>query len=90
MLSVLERIIPGREVWVFGSRAHGINLKSYSDLDLALPDTSPLPLETLADLREAFVESDLPFRVDILESSRTDPSFWQIVLRDHEILTAGK
>jgi predicted nucleotidyltransferase len=86
VLSVLDRIIPGREVWVFGSRAHGTNLKPYSDLDLALPAPQPLSLETLVDLREAFRESDLPFRVDIVERGYTDKAFWRIVERDHEVL----
>jgi hypothetical protein len=43
-------------------------------------------LETLVDLREAFRESDLPFRVDIVERGYTDKAFWRIVERDHEVL----
>jgi predicted nucleotidyltransferase len=88
VLSILERIIPGYEVWAFGSRVHGKNLKPFSDLDLALPDPAPLPLDTLSNLREAFQASDLPFKVDIIERAFVDPVFWDIVVRDHEVLAA--
>jgi len=87
VFSILRRFIPDREVWVFGSRAHGANLKPFSDLDLALPDPCPLPLDTLSNLREAFQTSDLPFKVDIVERAFTDPGFWDIVARDHEVLS---
>ncbi len=86
--SILDRIIPDREVWAFGSRVHGGNLKPFSDLDLALPAPEPLPLGTLSNLKEAFQASDLPFKVDIIERAFVDPGFWDIVVRDHEVLSA--
>ncbi len=87
MLSILERIISEPIVSAFGSRVHGNRLKPFSDLDLALPESSPLPLDTLADLREAFAASDLPFKVDIVERAYADPGFWEGVVRDQERVT---
>ncbi len=43
---ILQRHIPGRAVWAFGSRARW-TAKDHSDLDLAILGEQPLPLETL-------------------------------------------
>jgi predicted nucleotidyltransferase len=61
-----ERLPAGVTVRVFGSRAKGAP-KLYSDLDLALKGGDRLPLAVLADLAEAFCESDLPFKVDVVD-----------------------
>ncbi|MDE2766057.1 MAG: nucleotidyltransferase domain-containing protein, partial [Chloroflexota bacterium] len=39
----------------------------YSDLDLAVVGEEPLPRPALSRLREAFEESNLPMRVDVLD-----------------------
>lgn len=56
-------LLPGAEVWVFGSRATG-RARRFSDLDLA---GRRLTLDETAALAEAFSESDLPFLVDIAD-----------------------
>ena len=33
---ILQRIVPGKPVWAFGSRATGRRAKTFSDLDLAV------------------------------------------------------
>ncbi len=71
---ILAQHVPGREVRVFGSRARG-HAKPYSDLDLVLMGASPLPLTTLGLLKEAFAESDLPWRVDLVDWASTAPEF---------------
>lgn len=78
---VLEKTIPNREVTAFGSRATGKS-KPYSDLDLAVMGPRSLSLEESADLREAFSESDLPWRVDVVDFSGCAPWFQEIILRD--------
>lgn len=82
---ILRRCVPGYEVWAFGSRARGQH-KPYSDLDLAIITRAPLPLPLLAELEEAFSESDLPWRVDVLDWASTEPSFRAIVERDKVIV----
>ena len=86
---ILGHHLPGREIWVFGSRAHGDGVKPFSDLDLAIPGRSPLPLEVLGRLREAFSESDLPFKVDLVQEADTDPVFWARAMEDHEVIQGG-
>jgi type I restriction enzyme S subunit len=78
---VLRRLVPDRDVHAFGSRVTGRSRK-FSDLDLAIMGETPLTTATLADLDEAFDESDLPFKVDILDWATTSETFRAIVRKD--------
>lgn len=64
---LLAHLPSGARVSVFGSRATGRGLKAHSDLDLLIDSPGGLPLATVAELREAFAESNLPFSVDLLQ-----------------------
>lgn len=75
---ILGEYVPNREVMVFGSRTSS-GSKPYSDLDLAIMGNEPVELSTLALLKEAFAESDLPFRVDVLQWCRTSPEFKRVI-----------
>jgi predicted nucleotidyltransferase len=72
---LLNEHLPECLVFAFGSRATGKNLKAFSDLDLVVVDAQPLPSRRMALLRLAFEDSDLPFRVDVLDWARLAPSF---------------
>lgn len=63
-------------VFIFGSRASG-SARPDSDLDLLLDAQDEIPLSTLAKLKEAFEESDLPFRVDVVCRADISPEFDQ-------------
>ena len=71
---ILDRWVPDYRVWAFGSRVVG-RPRRYSDLDLALEGEAPLSDERLDALREAFRESPLPWKVDILDLATVDPAF---------------
>jgi type I restriction enzyme S subunit len=75
---ILGRFIPEREVRAFGSRVNGMT-KKFSDLDLAIMGQEPVPLAIMADLRDAFTESDLPYKVDLIEWANTSPTFKNII-----------
>ena len=64
-------------VKVFGSRATG-TAKPFSDLDLLVLG-EPLTAQQRGAADEAFDESALPFRVDIVEAARITPSFLQVI-----------
>ena len=64
---------------MFGSRAKG-TAKPYSDLDLALMTSRPLTLAQQAVLNEAFDESGLPFRVDVLDWAATSATFQALIM----------
>jgi type I restriction enzyme S subunit len=65
---ILDRELPGAQVAVFGSRATGKS-RPFSDLDLLLVEPPALSWPQRARLREAFDESELPFKVDITEAA---------------------
>jgi predicted nucleotidyltransferase len=71
---ILQLHIPQHEVWAFGSRVKGI-VKPFSDLDLAILGEEPLTMGVLAALTEEFSESDLPYKVDIVDWATTDKAF---------------
>ena len=78
VLEILQRRLPSRHVFAFGSRATW-TAKDYSDLDLAIMGEQPVPLSVLSALNEEFVESDLPFRVDIVDFASLDDNFRAII-----------
>lgn len=65
--AIIDRVLPGAEVWVFGSRATG-HSRPFSDLDLLLTQPRSLSWLQRADLRDAFEASELPFKVDVVEA----------------------
>ena len=69
------------KVWVFGSRATG-RARRYSDLDLAIDAGRPLTLDETASLADAFSESDLVYRVDVVDWRTIDDRFRQIIVRN--------
>ena len=81
--SALRRHVPDREVLAFGSRATW-TAKDYSDLDLAVIGEEPLSLRTVSALDEALGDSDLPFKVDVVDWASTDESF-RAVIRRHAV-----
>ena len=89
--SILCDLLPqGVKVWVFGSRATWKS-KEYSDLDLALEGEEKLDLDILLNIEEAFEESDLPWKVDVLDVHNTSSAFLKAIEQDKVIfpLKAG-
>jgi predicted nucleotidyltransferase len=72
---ILRQHLPvGARVFVFGSRVHG-GARRYSDLDLALEWDRPLGLERIGCIAEALSESDLPYKVDIVDLATVEAGF---------------
>ncbi len=86
--AILDRHVPNCEVRAFGSRVSG-PAKNYSDLDLAVVAPTKLNPETLRHLKEAFEESDLPFRVDVLDWHEISPEFQKVIGKAYEVIQAG-
>ncbi|MDD5056246.1 MAG: nucleotidyltransferase domain-containing protein [Sideroxydans sp.] len=82
---ILMRVIPEREVWVFGSRVQG-KANPYSDLDLAVIGEQPLPLASRAELADAFDQSDLTIKVDVVDWAAASESFRQIIASQKVLL----
>lgn len=85
---ILSRCVPTIEVRAFGSRVAG-GAKRYSDLDLVLMGRSPLAPAIRAQLEEAFDDSDLPFKVDLVDWATSSSEFRRIILSDFELVQEG-
>lgn len=85
---ILQQHVPQYEIRAFGSRVTGC-AKPYSDLDLAvMTTTEPLPLQVHADLAEAFSESDLPWKVDLVDWQLIGSDFRSIIGQQYIVLQA--
>lgn len=82
---ILRKHLAGIEVRVFGSRARG-TAKEWSDLDLAVVPERTLKPEILENLKLDFMESDLPFRVDVLGWHDISPEFRKLIEEKYEVL----
>lgn len=74
---IVDAHLERRRVRVFGSRAHG-TAKPFSDLDLLVLGPA-LDASLRGTLEEAFDESDLPFRVDIVEAATASADFQALI-----------
>jgi len=73
-------------VYVFGSRITE-NIKSHADLDLVVEQVGKdsIPLVLILDLKAAFEESDLPFKVDVVDYTSL-PSNFQRIIDQHKVI----
>jgi predicted nucleotidyltransferase len=76
--NIFKGVLPDCEVFVFGSRAEG-PAKEHSDLDLLIKGNSAIDKSIIRKLKTAFEESDLPFRVDIVDWATTQENFRKII-----------
>jgi uncharacterized protein len=85
---VLGHHVPRCRVSAIGSRVRG-TAKPYSDLDLLLDAGARIPLDTLGMLREAFQESTLPFRVDLVDARAASAEFLSMVDPQSELIRSA-
>jgi len=85
IVDIIKKYIPNCEVRAFGSRYKG-NPKIYSDLDLAIVGKERLGIALLGKVKEAFQESDLNFRVDVLDWSAISEEFKKIIEQSYEVV----
>lgn len=82
---ILADCIPNYTVWAFGSRVTG-KAKPFSDLDLVIQTDQPLTMECMATLKEAFDESDLTIRVDVVDWAATGSAFREIIQKQYVVI----
>lgn len=85
ILAILSKYVPEHEVWAFGSRVNQ-KPKKYSDLDLVIKTEAPLSAGVIAHLREAFSESNLPFKVDVVDWAKISKDFQKIIEEKFEVV----
>lgn len=85
--SILKRLIPGQRVLAHGSRVNGTP-REFSDLDLVVITDIPLDFSRMGDIRDAFSESDLPFKVDISDWSTLSEAIQNNIEENHIVFYA--
>lgn len=88
LLDLLHDYLPGVAVWVYGSRIKG-TARPQSDLDLAV-FASAEQKRSVAALKEALEESQLPFRVDLFVWDEIPEQFRGNIQRAHVILVNAR
>jgi len=64
-----ESAPPGTHIYLFGSVARN-EMRTTSDIDVAVDAGQPLPRARLADIRERLEASRIPYRVDLIDLHR--------------------
>lgn len=86
VLTILRNYLPqDAKVWVFGSRAKGKAHRG-SDLDLAIDANRPLTSKEKSQLENAFYESNLPYKVDIVDMQNVSDSFRPYIEKEQIVL----
>lgn len=83
---ILTKHLENCEVYAFGSRVKGTADK-YSDLDLVIAAKTKLPYKILYSLKDEFAESDLPFRVEIMDWQRIPYGFRKVIKTQYEVIS---
>ncbi len=81
VVNILKKHTSSFEILVFGSRYNG-NVHDHSDLDLAIKGPHKIDILYIADIRDEFQNSDLPFRVDIVDFNSISPEFQAVILKN--------
>ena len=87
--SILAEHVPECEVRAYGSRATW-TARDYSDVDLAVVGKGPQDPGVIADLKEAFQNSDLPMRVDVLDWHGVSVEFREAIRAEAVVLAQGR
>ena len=67
------------QVFIFGSRATG-KARKYSDYDIGILGKKPVPLKVLGKIEEALEESDLPYKIEVVDFSLLPSDFKKVAL----------
>lgn len=82
---ILSKHVPGCEVRAFGSRVKWTS-KDYSDFDLAVIGSKRFKPKEMYRLTEAFEESDLPIRVDVVDWYAIPEGFRRIIAAEYAVI----
>ena len=86
--TILQQHIPNKTVWLFGSRATK-HCKPYSDIDLAIITNTPIDIDIITRLSLAFSNSDLPYKVDLVDWPSIDDDFKKIIKEKYAVVQRG-
>lgn len=70
------------KLFVFGSRVVGTNRK-FSDLDVGIMGPKPVAAGILVTLKDELDDSDIPYRVDVVDFAKVGQDFKRVALTNH-------
>jgi predicted nucleotidyltransferase len=85
LLEQIEKHIPKATVWAFGSRVKWSH-RPASDLDLAVHCDKETAKKVLPKLNDVLQESDLPFKVQILDFNRLPENMQNNIKKEYVLL----
>jgi predicted nucleotidyltransferase len=78
VIQLIRNYFPKVEILAFGSRTDG-SARRYSDLDIALRSNEKISSADWISLESELEESDLPFKVDLLDFENLSEDFKKII-----------
>ncbi len=85
--ALLRKSAPNLEIWAYGSRVNG-NAHDASDLDLVLrnPKNLQKPIDNLSQVKQAFIDSNLPILVDLMDWACLPDSYREEIEKRHVVV----
>lgn len=83
--TILKQYVPDRKVVAFGSRIQH-TAKETSDLDLCIMGSKPLSFELMANLKDAFSLSIIPYKVDVIDWAGVSLAFQKIINENYVVI----
>lgn len=81
-----QNILQHYKAFAFGSRVKGTSRK-HSDLDIVIKGTELLSQVELAEIKMLFMESDLPFRIDLSQWDTLSTRFQKCIEGELELIS---
>lgn len=78
IIRTIRGALPRAKIVFFGSRVKD-KAKKYSDLDVSIRYFEKIPLPVLAELKEKLAQSDLPYKVDVVDYQRISEEFQNLI-----------
>lgn len=82
---ILRKYFPKAQILVFGSRYKHTN-KPYSDIDIAIVEKEKIDLATYSKVKEELEESNLRYRVDLLDWNSISADFQKNIEEGYETI----
>lgn len=85
---IIFKYLPPREyqIFLFGSRAAGKN-RPFSDYDIGVLGPRDLPIQNISLIEEELEESNIPYKVDVVDFNKVRPEFKKVALRHAKLWT---
>ncbi len=82
--AILKQNAPNLEVWAYGSRIND-SCHDASDLDLVIrnPNNLQKPMDNLSQIKQSFIDSNLPFLVDLMDWASLPTSYREEINKRH-------